>query len=173
MDTLVYISAAALVFVIIMVFVNARRVSDLRTEVENIPQPEGYTYRDSTILTGKDGVMGPKSYYWIKIKSVSKTTATYPKVDSSKEETAEMTLDTSAAGASDNTILATDVGRARIGALYRPEDNLLMAVLPIAGSPSKLLLVKRKDSMVSFDNIPTSRYCTFIGLPPSVDGPLA
>jgi hypothetical protein len=153
-----------------MVFVNARRVSDLRTEVENIPQPEGYTYRDSSIVTGKDGVMGPKRYYWIKIKTVMKTTTGYQGIDSSKEETAEMSLETSVTD-SDNDLLRSDVIRARIGFLYRPEDNLMIAVKPILTAQSnKLLLVKKKDSMVAFDNIPTGRYCTLIGLPPSVDG---
>lgn len=164
MDTLVYISAAALVFVIVMVFVNARRVSDLRTEVENIPEPEGYTYRDSSIQTAAGGTLGPKKYYWLKIASVTVLKSTDA---ADKHEFAIMILDATATG-TDNDLFTADVKSQRIGAIYRPEDNHLMAVSPnIENKIIKgFLIAKPKHSSLDFKSIPDKRHCTVVGLPP-------
>ena len=160
MDTLVYISAAALVFVIVMVFVNARRVSDLRSEVENIPQPEGYTYRDSSIQTAADGTLGPKKYYWIKILLVTPLKSTDEK---ETYEHAVMQLDTLAKG-TDNVQFTADVKAGRIGGIYRPEDNHLMGVSEnIKGNlVSGFLIAKLKHSTMDFTNIPDKRHCTVV-----------
>ncbi len=174
MDTLVYISAAALVFVIIMVFVNARRVSDLRSEVENIPQPDGYTYRDTSLQTGSEGTIGPKKYYWLKISEVNETIPTAASSADDKIDRAELKLDVAAKG-TDNDQFTKDVQAERIGGIYRPEENILMAVAPImqSGKFSGLQLLKKKGSRIVFSDIPTTRHCTVIGLPPSVEGPVA
>lgn len=161
MDTLVYISAAALVFVIIMVFVNARRVSDLRSEVENIPEPEGYTYRDSSILSFSGGSHLPKKYYWVRIKNVGAEKETAEK----NAYVAEITLDTASTN-TDTKELYDDVVRDRIRAIYRPEDNHYMSFKAVAvGGVPKLYISRSITSPKFFEQIPTNRNCAIVGIP--------
>lgn len=166
MDALVYISAAALVFVIVMVFVNARRVSDLRSDVENIPQPEGYTYRDSTIETHRDGYLSPKKYYWVKIAKVDQSKTP----DKNGHHPAMLTLAPSFGNANtDNAEFTKDVINFRILAIYRPENNEKMIIVPVPNRETKavqIMIVRDKNSRNMFDSIPVDgRICTIVGLP--------
>jgi hypothetical protein len=162
MDTLVYISAAALVFVIVMVFVNARRVSDLRTEVENIPESEGYTYRDSSLSTTTDGGQVPKKYYWVTVKSVMISGTS----EKDGEVTATIVFGAESITSFDNLMLFADIINGRIKSIYRPENMIVIGVTYVKPTTSNnngtISLTGRKDILT---NIPSGKGITFVGMP--------
>ena len=160
---LVYISGATLAVVVIMVFVNSRRVQILRDDVDNLPTAQAASLKDTSLATGLRGVAVPKSYYWVDVvEPVEAMTASADGVEKSK-----INMDLSAD--TDAVKLIEDIKSKRVTFIYRPEKNFAYRVEP-AGD-SSFVVLKSSDSpdfISSTSTLPEDGRITLIGLPEGV-----
>jgi hypothetical protein len=157
MSPLIYVSAAALFVVIIMVFVTSRRVTQLRDDVDNRPPPPRSTVKDTSLATSKDGVVVPKTYYWVELIRTESTNSNL---------TTTFKLETN--NKNDNQNLMSDISNNRITYIYRPEKNYAYNVdADLENNLIKVTKSPNSPEFIALDQVESLK-CTLVGLPQDV-----
>ncbi len=165
MSALVYVSAAVLVFVLIMVFVNGRKVQELRDDLDNLPRNNTVTVRDTALASGLNGVVVPKTYYWVDVQTPLQVAATGP------DEVKRMTVSVRLGLDTDGAKLVKDIQDKRVTFLYRPEKNMAYRVEASTGSGSaESFVVLNNPGKADFltQDLPNEGRLTIVGLPGDV-----
>jgi hypothetical protein len=182
MNALLYVAAAALIFVVIMVLVNGAAVSQLRTDIENLPAPADVRVGDTSLVTGLSGALVPKKYYYVTVSGVEiKTPAGTTSASSSSASTSSSTSSSASTKIHitvnpeqlptkvDGENLLADVASRRVQFVYRPETNTLYDVARLTGT-NELVVLKAfmTDAEVAAIGPPPagakSKKMTFVGI---------